>query len=137
MKVVYNACYGGFGLSHEAMLAYGKKKGVDLVAYGIKYEDGTTGYSRCSDGRVTYYTTKDVGDVPTFSDISTGLFKFPEGFRHDPDLVAVVEDLGSEASSGDHARLRIIEIPDGAEYEIDEYDGHESILPPRQSWDEV
>jgi len=30
MKVVINTCYGGFGLSHEAMLRYAEIKGIKL-----------------------------------------------------------------------------------------------------------
>lgn len=29
-KIVVNRCYGGFGLSHEAILEYAKRKGVKL-----------------------------------------------------------------------------------------------------------
>jgi hypothetical protein len=49
--------------------------------------------------------------------------------RHDPDLVAVVEMLG-ERANGDYAKLAICEIPDGARYRIDEYDGAESVMMP-------
>jgi hypothetical protein len=53
--------------------------------------------------------------------------------RADPDLIKVIEDLGDEAN-GSFADLQIKEIPDGASFEIDEYDGNESVEPPRQSW---
>ncbi len=49
------------------------------------------------------------------------------------DLIRVVEELGDEAD-GMYADLSIAEIPDGAEFKIDEYDGSESVEPPRQSW---
>jgi len=54
--------------------------------------------------------------------------------RHDPDLVAVVEALGSEAASGDCAELEIVEI-EGNVYRIDEYDGTEGVVTPEtESW---
>ena len=31
MKIVINNCHGGFGLSHEAMMLYAKKKYINLV----------------------------------------------------------------------------------------------------------
>jgi hypothetical protein len=32
VKVVYNACYGGFGLSHEAIMRYAEIKGITLYS---------------------------------------------------------------------------------------------------------
>ena len=46
--------------------------------------------------------------------------------RDDEDLIAVVEELGTEAES--HcAELIILEFDEGVEYTISEYDGSESI----------
>jgi hypothetical protein len=55
---------------------------------------------------------------------------YPLISRHDRDLVAVVEALGCETASGDHAELAICELPDGARYRIDEYDGCERVMQP-------
>lgn len=46
--------------------------------------------------------------------------------RTDPDLVAVVEALGYDAS-GDVASLEIVEVPAGTLYRIHDYDGNETI----------
>lgn len=46
--------------------------------------------------------------------------------RNDPVLVAAVEALGKEAN-GPYAELEVVEIPDGIEWEIDEYDGNERV----------
>jgi hypothetical protein len=54
---------------------------------------------------------------------------FGYAFRNDrtnPDLVRCVETLGS-ASSGTYANLKVVEIPDDVEWQIEEYDGAESI----------
>ena len=53
--------------------------------------------------------------------------------RSNPKLVEVVEKLGAEAN-GRWANLRVVNIPDGAEYEIDEYDGIETIHEKHRSW---
>lgn len=140
MKVAYNNCYGGFGLSYKATLAYAKRKGIDLTAYKqtkYKHDGGVEEYKKIAnpDGMFVHYSTQDLGDV---------IGKIPEenyyyesfhddAKRTDPDLIAVIEEFGSGAS-GDCADLKIAEIPDGAQYEIDEYDGNESVVPPRQSW---
>lgn len=53
--------------------------------------------------------------------------------RNDPKLVAVVEELG-EAANGDYAKLRIVEIPEGVDWEIDNYDGQETVRERHRSW---
>ena len=58
---------------------------------------------------------------------------FPD--RSDPVLVAVVEDLG-ERANGACARLVVVEIPDGVEYEIKEFDGLEHIAEKHRTWGE-
>jgi len=56
-----------------------------------------------------------------------------EDNRNDPNLVAVVEELG-EAANGDSAHLKVVEIPDGVEYTIEEYDGIERIVEVHRTW---
>lgn len=53
--------------------------------------------------------------------------------RNDPQLVEVVEELG-DAASGVHAKLKVVEIPDGVEWEIDEYDGVEQVAEKHRAW---
>jgi hypothetical protein len=53
--------------------------------------------------------------------------------RDDPILVQIVKEMGEE-SFGMHADLVIVEIPDGVDWEIDEYDGNESIHEKHRSW---
>lgn len=53
--------------------------------------------------------------------------------RTDERLVECVEKLG-EKSFGDFARLEVVEIPDGAEWYIDDYDGIETIREVHRTW---
>ena len=49
--------------------------------------------------------------------------------RDDPALVQVVEELG-KAASGNFAQLKVVTLPDGTEWEIQEYDGVEWLTQP-------
>lgn len=47
--------------------------------------------------------------------------------RDDPRLISLLEEKGSDYVSGCYASLKIVEIPDDVEWEIDEYDGLENV----------
>ena len=53
--------------------------------------------------------------------------------RHDPKLVDVVEKLGTK-SWGFCAQLKVVEIPNGTDYYIYDYDGMETIIEKGHSW---
>ena len=81
-KIVYNACFGGFGLSETAWERYIELGGQKADRWDIN--------------------------------------------RADPALVQVVEELDDEANTR-FSDLRIVDIPAGTKYRIDEYDGNESV----------
>lgn len=104
MKVVINKCYGGFGLSKEASELYAKEMGLSVGKYNESW-----GFYENGD----FYDR----DIP----------------RNDSVLVSIVERLGEKASSR-YARLEVIEIPDGVEWEIEEYDGNEWVAEKHRTW---
>jgi hypothetical protein len=53
--------------------------------------------------------------------------------RNDPLLVKCVE-MNGDWSFGSHAELKVVNIPDGVEFEIDDYDGMETIHEAHRSW---
>jgi hypothetical protein len=53
--------------------------------------------------------------------------------RTDAFLVAAVEAL-QDGAGGECAKLRVVEIPDGTDYEIEEYDGNEHIAEKHRTW---
>lgn len=138
MKVVINSCYGGFSLSEEAIKAYFVRKGKTLYRYhsaGPGFGGPFVRFSGKKEGFFFYHFTEDMGD--SFTETNDwqkhGYFYDHDIDRNDSDFVAVVEELGDRAN-GDCAELRVIEIPDGVEYEIDEDDGLESVHEKHRSW---
>ena len=54
--------------------------------------------------------------------------------RSNPALVKCVEALGKNAS-GELSSLKVVEIPDDVEWEINEYDGLESVVGQHREWE--
>lgn len=142
MNIVLNKCYGGFGLSYEGMMLYAKLKGIKLYPYTRKTNpDGS--YPK-KDEWVEYkppmkinlyimYFTKQVEDINTHKWEHGDTLSDRDIERNDGCLVEVVKRLGKKAN-GECADLRIVEIPDDVEYEIEEYDGIETAEEPHRSW---
>ena len=123
MKVVINRCHGGFGLSEKAY--------TRLIELGMRvtqfddeghYKDGTAGifeWTKPNDiGLMGRYGLTDRSDPK---------------IRTDQRLITIVEELGGEAD-GRFADLKVVEIPDGIKWEIDEYDGIEHIDEVHRTW---
>lgn len=141
MKVAYNGCFGGFSLSPLAETEYREKKGITLTWYEgvgdypyISYKKASVTPSRRSCFSVVA-STKDLGDE--IKEVPSDSYFYESWYgdenRSDPDLIEVLERLGEKAN-GAHASIEIKEVPDGAEFEITEYDGSEDVVPPRQEW---
>lgn len=140
MKVVINKCYGGYGLSVEAMKLYAKKANKPIFGYVEDWENdwkpsGERALLRESEQNhwIVYWLAEDIGDSPTHEQLNAAKwFEGDEG-RNDPILVEVVEELG-ERANGDHADLKVVEIPDDVDYVIEEYDGTEWISETHRTW---
>lgn len=52
-----------------------------------------------------------------------------EPHRHDKTMIAIHDSIGKERFSGEHADIIQVEISDGLDYDIDDYDGREDIIP--------
>ena len=90
MKIVINACHGGFSLSDTALDLYNELSGKSLLyCSGIE--------------------------------------------RDDPHLVKVVETLGKKAN-GRFARLKVVDIPEDVDWQIEEYDGLEWVAEMHRTW---
>ena len=64
-----------------------------------------------------------------------GKFCYEDIDRADKILVQVVEELGEEASEGRWlCKLVVVEIPDGVDWVIEDYDGYEHIAEKHRTW---
>ena len=112
MKVAINSCYGGFNLSPAAFITLAAHKGITVVQ-----------------------TNRSTRHFPSYATLlgepiyESHLYSS----RTDPDLIAVIEQLGTKAS-GSCANLRVIDIPDDVKWELEDYDGYESIHEVHRSW---
>jgi hypothetical protein len=140
MKIVINRCFGGYGLSHQAVMRY-----LDL--------NGITVYPEQSEGHWkfwTYWLVKPEGRFEVKENeefyamsmeerqahnqkYSDETFGDRDISRNDPVLIQVIEELG-DAANGEHAELAIVEIPDDVEWEISEYDGREHVAEKHRVW---
>jgi hypothetical protein len=145
MKVIINVRYGGFGLSdaaYERLIALG----VPVRKYIEEQFDHQARMFRrepANEGRIIF----DRELTPPETDAVSAIYhqhkpggllgRYWDGWtdkaRSDPMIVQVVEELGDKAN-GPHAKLKVVEIPDDVEWEIEEYDGAEWIAEKHRTW---
>ena len=101
MKIVINACFGGFSVSESV-----------FKALGVEYS---------GNGRLDNYFF----NIKSSND---------EAYRSCERLIMATEVAG-EGASGRHANLKIVEIPDGIDWYIHEYNGMESVHEAHRYWD--
>ncbi len=131
-KIVYNRCYGGFGLSDKAIERYAELKGIKLYierrnSFSANYwtipPEERQGIVAMEDwSSATDEQRRLTNELYENHTIEPRYIS-----RTDPLLVQVVEELGKEAD-GDFAELAIAEVEAGTRYRIDEYDGIESVM---------
>lgn len=142
MKIVINAQYGGFGLSKLATEEYLKLKGKKSYFYSTEC-DGREIYYKKIDSSFkedifTLCFTKDLGEIINGEEISEYIwekycFYAKKVKRTDEDLIKVGEKLKEKANTI-CSKLKVIEIPDDLDYEIEEYDGNEWISEKHRTW---
>lgn len=138
MKIVINRCFGGFGLSDKAIEMIMERKGLNCYRYEIQFKRNGEEYIRVdnfSSGNLlgAYYTTADLGE--RVSEIPNDKYWYYGRLeRTDEDMISVIEELGEETASGKFSELRVVEIPDGVNWELDEYDGIETIHEVHRIW---
>jgi hypothetical protein len=136
MKIVINTCYGGFGLSHEAMLRYFEIKDIQVWPEIDKFNLWTY-WTTPPENRVVCkpHGAMSADECRAYNMAYSEQTEYDQVLnRDDPVLIQVVEEFGLKAS-GNYAKLKIVEIPDDVEWQIEEYDGIEHIAELHRTWD--
>lgn len=121
MKVVINACFGGFGLSDKAF-----KMLIEMGWTVTKYNK-KGGYEN-EKADIVKHKGKIYGDY-SFAKWDERDIKL----RTHPDLIKVVELFGKSVNE-DCAKLKVIKIPNNVKVEIEEYDGNEWVAEKHRTW---
>jgi len=142
-EIVINKCYGGFGLSHKAIMRYAELKGFELYCYTEKRDDKGRmiwgEFRECNpekeDCYTVYYYKKELTEDELTNQKDTDKYFFYEMDldRDDKTLVQVVKELGEDAN-GRHANLEVVEIPDDVKWCLEEYDGIEWVAEQHRTW---
>lgn len=138
-KIAINKCFGGFSLSHKAVMLYAELSGFKLYPFQDKRDPNgdISSFGECIrwDGKgkppfIIYYLREDDWSMQNEPGV---YFASRDIKRDDPNLIKVIEQLGNKAD-GSCARLSIVEIPDDVIWDIAEYDGQESVVEQHRSW---
>lgn len=142
-KIAINKCYGGFSLSHQGVMLYAKKKKIKIFAYKHgSYSSGEFKYEEYApkkgdkESMFLAYSTKELTGTDhkqRNKELNENYFPTRDFERDDPTLIEVIEELGKKAN-GACADLKIVEIPDDIEWQIEEYDGLEHIAQKHSTW---
>jgi hypothetical protein len=140
MKVAINRCFGGFGLSHEAVMRYFEIKGITVYPeqsqdswkfwtyWTVKPED------RLEDKEDEAFYSMSMEDRQTYNKLrSEQTVCEREIERNDPALIQAIEELGDKAN-GRFADIAIVEVPDDVKWHIYEYDGLEHVAEDHRTW---
>ena len=132
-KIMYNDCYGGFGISGFAKIEYAKRVlHKPFKVYGSEY----------SDKELTEAEIAELSEKPNKYPIhiikNDGKeFRFPNWYwdqssRRDPIVLSLLEEYGSEKISSSCSKIAIEEIDEDDCYQIiDLCDGVESVSTKR------
>ncbi len=136
-KIIINACHGGYGVSEKAMRLYAEKKGISCFVevddlfntYWLVPEDERPAPLEGSDWHNATMDERKAWNV----EYRSKTLNERDNDRSDPIMVKVIEELG-KAADNRFSELKIVEIPDNVEWQIEEYDGLEWVAEKHRTW---
>jgi len=147
--IVINRCYGGFGLSHKAVMRYAELKGIKLYPFFDEITKKVYGERATLDNPTVMISYALVPEEeyrkiqeeeeknpisPSRYEKSNSLYFSKRDIeRTDPILIQVIKELKDKANTR-YSKLGIIKIPNDVEWEIEEYDGIEWVAEKHRTW---
>jgi hypothetical protein len=137
MKIVINTCQCGFVLSDEAILRYAEIKGIQIWIEG---KSEWSYWLLPPEDRVSFTINQDYYSMSKEDRNEYGrkyleqIFRPYEIERTDPVLIQVVEELGDKAVKYG-AKLKVVEIPDDVNWELNQDYGRERISEIGRTWE--
>ena len=140
-KVVINSTHSGFGLSPEATLElYGRGcRGIQAKRVEDVFPEKGDGSALDFDEQIHRWRSYLSSCMPLdpfltyFSPDEKFVLAYPTIDRDDPDLVAVVEQLGNKAN-GPLSTLEIVAIPADVVWRVEECNGLEHVAEAHRTW---
>lgn len=158
MKIAINRCFGGFVLSPYAEQRYAELTGRECYFfkqdYNKTYVDAPHEYTPIAieeASGILFYVCLDIPNpmeifskklwrdmtrdeqIEQNSLYDKHVIRLGNLKRNDPLLIQIIEELGEQAN-GSCAELKIVEIPNDVNWEINDYDGMESVRETSREW---
>lgn len=134
-KVVINKCFGGFGLSPQAVL-WLYKNGMKEIASPVKEYFGDKDYSEDLNKWKEFKKNRKKQAalfLTVFSPDEKFVLSVRPEKRDNPLLIKCLKTLGKKAW-GDFAELKVVSIPANIKWKIEEYDGIEWVAEEHRTW---
>ena len=141
MEIAINRCYGGFSLS-QAALERLIELGIPRRRYITEKIDPKTNLfleEPQNEGEVIFddklipEKEKDEFNAARFKLRGSLWETWVKDSRTHPLVIKVIKELGEKANSS-CARIKIVDVPDGVNYFISDYDGMKTINEEHRSW---
>ena len=148
-EIVINNCYGGFGLSHKAVMRYAELKGIRLYpffdditkeVYGeratLDNPEVMVSYALVAEAEYKKIEAEEQGKpiaLGRYEKSNALYFSESNINRTDPILIQVIRELKSKANSR-YSKLKIVKIPNDVEWTIEEYGGIEWVAEKHRTW---
>ena len=138
MQIVINKCYGGFGISKDAMyqLIIRGSEAIQTSSIDEWAEDDREYFIRelTEDIDGSYYHRPHSSTlVDLENEVVYYLDRDDPGVRTDRILLEIIKE-SAEACNTTHSDLKVVTIPDDVEWEIEEHAGIEWVSEVHRTW---